>query len=120
MLRVWAKNQLRFEIFEKILKFRHQNLNGKLTFYPFSLPSSRTFVILCTSATYQNGGGGFINPCLFTIPILKLISGDMDINLHIFAFLANSKCLAYFEVWSHNLLLTCMHTHLSTCNLFLN
>ena len=77
-LRVWAKNQLRFEIFEKILKFTCKNLNGKLIFYPFSLPSSRTFVILYTSGTYQNFGGlgrvlsslgaggrgrGCINPC---------------------------------------------------------
>ena len=31
-LRVWAKNQLRFEIFEKILKFTCKNLNGKLIF----------------------------------------------------------------------------------------
>ena len=53
-LRVWAKNQLRFAIFEKILKFTYKNLKGKLIFYPFSLPSSRTFVILYTSATYQN------------------------------------------------------------------
>ena len=53
-LRVWAKNQLRFAIFEKILKFTYKNLTGKLIFYPFSLPSSRTFVILYTSATYQN------------------------------------------------------------------
>ena len=45
-LRVWAKNQLRFEIFEKILKFTYKNLNGKLIFYLFSLPSSMTFVIL--------------------------------------------------------------------------
>ena len=44
-LRVWTKNQLRFEIYEKILKFTYKNLNGKLIFYPFSLASSRTFVI---------------------------------------------------------------------------
>ena len=34
-LRAWAKNQLRFEIFEKTLKFTCKNLNGKLIFYPF-------------------------------------------------------------------------------------
>ena len=34
-LRVWEKNQLRFEIFEKILKFTCKNYNGKLNFYPF-------------------------------------------------------------------------------------
>ena len=56
-LRVWAKNQLSFQIFEKILKFTCKKLNGKLIFYPFSLPSSRTFVILYISGTYQNGGG---------------------------------------------------------------
>ena len=51
ILRVWAKNQLRFEIFDKFLKFKYKNLNGKLIFDQFSLLSSRTFVILCTSAT---------------------------------------------------------------------
>ena len=60
-LRVWAKNQLRFEIFEKILKFTCKNLNGKLIFYPFS-PIFQDFFILYTSVTYQNfwgwlGGG---------------------------------------------------------------
>ena len=32
ILRVWETNQLRFEIFEKILKFTYRNLNGKLIF----------------------------------------------------------------------------------------
>ena len=67
ILRVWAKNQLRFEIFEKILKFTYRNLNEKVIFYPFSLPSSRTFVILCTSATYLHlavGWGGHVAPGL--------------------------------------------------------
>ena len=41
-LRVWAKNKLRFEIFQKILKLSYKNLNIKLLFYPFSLASSRT------------------------------------------------------------------------------
>ena len=41
-LRVWAKNQLRFEIFEKILKFTYKNLNENLIFYPFFLPYSRS------------------------------------------------------------------------------
>ena len=50
-LRVWVKSPLRFDIFEKILKLAYKNLNGKLIFYPFSLPSSRTCVILCTSET---------------------------------------------------------------------
>ena len=40
----------------------------KLIFYPFSLPSSRTFVILYTSGTYQNFlgwlGGGVVSPVL--------------------------------------------------------
>ena len=45
-LRVLAKNQLRFEIFEKILKFTYKNLNGKLIFYPFSLPSCRTMLAI--------------------------------------------------------------------------
>ena len=48
-LRVWAKNQLRFEIFEKLLKFKYENLNGKLIFYPFSLRSSWTFSTLYSS-----------------------------------------------------------------------
>ena len=51
-LHVWAKNQWRLKFFEKILKFTYKNLNGKLLFYPFSLPSTRTFVILYTCATY--------------------------------------------------------------------
>ena len=51
ILRVWAKNQLGFEIFEKFLKFTYKNLNGKLIYDQFSLPSSRTFVILYTSGT---------------------------------------------------------------------
>ena len=33
-LRVWAKNQLRFENFEKIFKFTYKNLNGKPIFSP--------------------------------------------------------------------------------------
>ena len=37
---------LRFEIFEKTLKFTYENLNGKLIFYRFSIPSSRPVVIL--------------------------------------------------------------------------
>ena len=49
ILRVWAKNQLRFEIHEKILKFTYENLNEKLSFYPFSLPSSRAFLSLYSS-----------------------------------------------------------------------
>ena len=49
-LRVSAKNQLRFEIFE-IWKFIYKNLNGKLIYYPFSLPPPRTFVILYTFGT---------------------------------------------------------------------
>ena len=56
-LRVLAKNQLSFEISEKILKFKCKNLNGKLIFYQFSLPSSKTFVILYTSGTNQNFWG---------------------------------------------------------------
>ena len=52
-IRVWEKTQLRFETFEKILKFTFNNLNGKLIFCPFSLSSSRTFVILYPSGTYQ-------------------------------------------------------------------
>ena len=34
-LRVLAKNQLRFEIFEKVFKFTQENLNGKLIFTHF-------------------------------------------------------------------------------------
>ena len=55
LLRVWAKNQLRLEIFEKILKFVYKNLNRKLIFYPFYFPSSKTL------AAYWIGGlGGWI------------------------------------------------------------
>ena len=45
-LRVWAKNQLRFEIFEKILKFTYQNFNGKVIFYPFYLQDFCHFIHL--------------------------------------------------------------------------
>ena len=34
-LSVWAKKQLRFEIFEKTLKFSYKNLNEKLIFSHF-------------------------------------------------------------------------------------
>ena len=43
-LRAWAKNQLRFEIFEKTLKFTCKNLNGKLIFYPFFTPFARSIL----------------------------------------------------------------------------
>ena len=65
-LRVWAKNQLRFEIFEKILKFTCKNLNGKLIFYPF-FSIFQDFFILYTSVTYQNFWwwlGGYFSPGL--------------------------------------------------------
>ena len=57
-LRVWVQNQLRFEIFEKILKFTCKNLNGILIFYPFS-PIFQDFFILYTSVTYQNFWGAW-------------------------------------------------------------
>ena len=38
-----------WNFFEKFLKITYENLNGKLTFYPFSIPSSRSFVILYSS-----------------------------------------------------------------------
>ena len=45
--RVWAKNQLRFEISEKILKFTSINLNEKLIFFLFlSLPDPFQHVAL--------------------------------------------------------------------------
>ena len=37
-LRFFAKNQLRFEIFENIFKFTYKNLNGKLIFTHFLSP----------------------------------------------------------------------------------
>ena len=43
-LRVLAKNQWGLKFVEKILKFTYKNLNGKLTFSPFSIQSFRTFV----------------------------------------------------------------------------
>ena len=49
----------KFTIFEKTFEFAYKNLNGKLIFYPFSLPFSMTFVISYTSGTYQNFGGKF-------------------------------------------------------------
>ena len=58
LLRFLAKNQWGLKLFEKILKFTYINLNGKLIFHPFSLPSSRSFVILYSSGTSKNGGWG--------------------------------------------------------------
>ena len=52
MLRVWAKNQFPLDIFENILKFTYKNLNGKFSFYPFSLPPSRIFGPSYISPTY--------------------------------------------------------------------
>ena len=59
-LRVWAKNQLRFEIFEKILKFTCKNLNGKLIFYPFfsHFPGLFHFIHLCNISKFLGGLGG--------------------------------------------------------------
>ena len=54
-----VKKQWRSYNFERTSKFTYNNLNGKLIFYPFSLPSSRSFVILYTSGTYQNFWGWF-------------------------------------------------------------
>ena len=34
-LRAWGKNQLRFEMFEKIVKSAYKNLNGKFIFTNF-------------------------------------------------------------------------------------
>ena len=48
-LRVWAINQWKLKIFEKILKFTYKNLNGKWIFYPFYIRSPSTFVILYNS-----------------------------------------------------------------------
>ena len=56
-LRVWAKNQWGLKFVEKILKFTYKTHNGKLIFNPFSLQSSRPFVILYTSGTSKNGRG---------------------------------------------------------------
>ena len=64
-LRVWAKNQLGFEIFEKILKFTFKNLNGKFMLYPFSLPFSRSLAecwIGRGSSRVGRGVGSCTNP----------------------------------------------------------
>ena len=75
MLRVWAKNQLIFEIFEKILKFRHQNLNGKVIFYPFSLPSSRTFVIVVPEVSVD------VKRVDFSSFVTMIMPGKRDVSL---------------------------------------
>ena len=59
-LQILAKTQLRFEIFEKNLKFTYKNLNGKLIFYPFSLPSSRTNGKQDVSNVGLGGGSGAV------------------------------------------------------------
>ena len=53
-LRVLAKNQWSLKFFDKMFKFTYYDLNGKLTFSPFSIPSSRTLVILYTSGKYHH------------------------------------------------------------------
>ena len=44
-----GKKQWRLKLVEKNCKFTYWNLNGKFNFYPFSIPSSGTFVILYSS-----------------------------------------------------------------------
>ena len=56
-LHVWAKNQLRFEIFEKILEIYMQKSQWKIDFLSIFL-IFQDFFILYTSVTYQNLGGG--------------------------------------------------------------
>ena len=66
-LRVWAKNQLRFEIFEKILKFTYQNLNGKLIFLPIFSPIFQDFchfIHLCNIPKLGWVEGGSLAPGL--------------------------------------------------------
>ena len=65
LLRVCAKNQLRFEIFEKILKFTYQNLNGKVIFKPIFSPTSQDFCHFMHLWNIQKGGwGGHLDPGL--------------------------------------------------------
>ena len=53
-LRVWAKNYLRFEIFEKILKFTYKQLDGKLIFTDFisDLPGPLSFYTSLENSTF--------------------------------------------------------------------
>ena len=54
-MRVWAKNQLKFELFEKTLKLRYRNLNGNLIFKPIF---SHIFQVLSRLLTKLDSGTG--------------------------------------------------------------
>ena len=75
MFKTCLENQWKFYNFEKIFKFTYKNLNGKLMFYSFSLPSSRTFVILYTPGTYQNFRGWFGGGCSAGLGVLWILGG---------------------------------------------
>ena len=78
-LRIWAKNQLRFEIFEKILKFTCKNLNGKLIFHPFShiFQDFCHFIHLCNIAKFLGlaWAGGVVQPGLGVLSNLGGVRG---------------------------------------------
>ena len=59
-LRVWAKNHLRLEIFDKILNFTYQNLNGNLISYPFfsNPPGPLPFYNMLQPSKICGRGGG--------------------------------------------------------------
>ena len=86
------------EIFEKNFKFPHENLNGKLSFYPFSIPSFMTFVILYTSGkqhhfsgTIFSVSGGSLPPPRAPLPLPKVFLGC---QYRISCYSSDSKHLA--------------------------
>ena len=68
-LRVWAKNQIRFEFSEKIFEFTYENLNGKFILTNFSpnfldiCHSIQLWKITPFSYNFSVSGGG-ISPQL--------------------------------------------------------
>ena len=109
-MRVWAKNQLRFEIFEKILKFTCKKLNGKLLFYPFFsyFPGLFHFIHLCNipKKFFLRGGGLYKS--------LRMASAERRHCKGNFIDLIDSKwvrfskynyCEIYFRYWCSDYLL---------------
>ena len=83
-LRVWAKNQWGLKFFEKILKFKYKNLNGKLTSHFLShLPGPLSFYTALENKTiflqqflWFRGGGELPPPLrapMNTLSFLNLV-----------------------------------------------
>ena len=70
LLRIWAKNRLKFEMLEKIFKFTYENLNGKLIFtnFLYDFPGPLSFYTplknntICLQQFFSVSGGGGASP----------------------------------------------------------